>query len=51
MIAFSNKSNIVDAKWKIKTFKQENKHIADFIIEFKVLAMKTETDSIYAISY
>ena len=47
--AFSNKSKVADAEWKIKTFRQEKEHIVDFIIEFKVLAMKTETDNIYAI--
>ena len=47
--AFSNKSKVVDAEWKIKTFRQGKEHIVDFIIEFKVLAMKTETDNIYAI--
>jgi len=28
---------------------QRKKHIADFIIEFEVLAMKTETDDIHII--
>ena len=28
-------------------FKKENKHIVDFIIKFKVLAIKAETDNIY----
>ena len=31
------------------SFKQEKKHIADFIIEFKALAMKAEIDDIHAI--
>ena len=48
-IAFSNKSKATDAEWKIKTFQQRKKHIADFMIEFKVLAMKAETDGIHAI--
>jgi len=30
-------------------FKQEKKHIADFIIKFEALAIKAETDNIYAI--
>jgi len=30
-------------------FKQGKKNIADFIIEFKVLAMKADTDELYAI--
>ena len=48
-IAFSNKSKIADAKWKIKTFRQGRKHIANFMIEFKALAMKADTDDLHAI--
>jgi len=33
---FSDKSKTVDTKWKIETFKQDKKHIANFIIEFEV---------------
>jgi len=33
---FSNKSKIADVEWKIKTFQQGKKHIADFMIEFEV---------------
>ena len=39
----------VDAKWKIEMFKQGKKNMADFIIEFKVLAMKADTDKLHAI--
>jgi len=46
---FSNKSKIVDAKWRIETFRQRKKHIANFIIEFEALVMKTEIDNIYTI--
>ena len=46
---FSDKSKAADAEWKIETFKQGKKHIVDFIIEFKVLAMKADTDDLYAI--
>jgi len=46
---FSNKSKAADIKWKIKTFKQGKKYIVDFIIEFKVLAIKAETDNIHII--
>ena len=46
---FSDKSKVTDTEWKIETFKQEKRHIADLIIEFKVLAMKTDTDNLYAI--
>jgi len=48
-IAFSNKSKAVDTKWKIKTFGQEKKYIADFMIEFEVLAIKTKINNIHAI--
>ena len=47
--AFSNKSKAANAKWKIETFKQGRKHIVDFIIGFKVLVMKTETDDLHMI--
>jgi len=30
-------------------FRQGKKHIADFMIEFEVLAMKAETDNMHAI--
>ena len=46
---FSNKSKAVNAKWKIKTFKQEKKHTIDFIIEFEILAIKVDTDDLYTI--
>ena len=45
----SNKSKAVDTKWKIKTFKQYKKYIANFMIKFKALAMKAETDDIHTI--
>ena len=38
-----------DAEWKIKTFKQEKKNTADFIIEFDALATKADTDELHAI--
>ena len=46
---FSNKTKVTDAKWKIETFKQEKKNIADFMIEFEALAMKANTDELYTI--
>ncbi len=46
---FSDKSKAADAEWKIKTFKQGKRNTANFIIEFKALAMKTDTDELYAI--
>jgi len=46
---FSNKSKAADAKWKIETFKQGKRNTADFIIEFKALAIKAEMDELHAI--
>ena len=46
---FSDKSKAADAEWKIKTFKQDRKHITNFIIEFEALTMKAETDELHAI--
>ena len=45
---FSDKSKAADAKWKIETFKQRKRNIVDFIIEFKALAMKADTDELHA---
>jgi len=46
---FSDKTKAADAKWKIETFKQGKKNITDFIIKFEALAMKADTDKLYAI--
>ena len=46
---FSDKMKAADAEWKIETFKQGKKNMADFIIKFKVLAMKADTDKLHAI--
>ena len=46
---FSNKTRAVDAKWKIKTFKQGKWNIADFMIEFDALAMKADIDKLHTI--
>jgi len=46
---FSDKSKAADARWKIETFKQGKQNTADFIIEFKVLATKADTDELHAI--
>ena len=46
---FSDKTKAADAKWKIEIFKQGKKNTADFIIEFKALAMKADTDELHAI--
>ena len=46
---FSNKIKVADAEWKIEIFKQGKKNTADFMIEFKMLAMKTNIDKLHAI--
>ena len=46
---FSDKTKAADTEWKIETFKQGKKNMADFMIEFEVLAMKTDTDKLHAI--
>ena len=46
---FSDKTKAVDAEWKIEMFKQEKKNMADFIIKFKALAIKADTDELHAI--
>ena len=48
-MTFSDKSKAADTEWKIETFKQGKKHIADFMIEFKALAMKAKIDKLHAI--
>jgi len=48
-MTFNDKSKTADAEWKIETFKQGKQNIADFIIEFKALAMKADTDELHAI--
>jgi len=46
---FSDKTKVADAEWKIETFKQGKKNTADFIIEFKTLVMKADTDELHTI--
>ena len=46
---FNDKMKAANAKQKIETFKQGKKNIADFIIEFKVLATKADIDDLYTI--
>jgi len=48
-ITFSDKTKAADAKWRIESFKQGKKNTADFIIRFKALAMKMDTDKLHAI--
>ena len=40
---------VANAKWKIKTFKQEKRNTVDFMIEFEALAIKADTDELHAI--
>ena len=46
---FSDKSKVADAEWKIETFKQGKRNTVDFMIEFKALTMKADTDELHAI--
>jgi len=46
---FSDKTKAADTEWRIEIFKQGKKNTADFIIKFKVLAMKADTDELHAI--
>ena len=46
---FSNKTKTADAEWNIESFKQGEQNTADFMIEFKALAMKADIDELYAI--
>ena len=46
---FSDKSKAADAEQKIETFKQDKKHITNFMIKFEILAMKAKTDDLHVI--
>ena len=46
---FSDKTKVIDAEWKIKTFKQGKKNMADFITEFEALAIQTDTNKLHVI--
>ena len=45
---FSDKIKVANAKWKIEAFKQGKKNTVEFMIEFDALAMKMDTDELYA---
>ena len=45
---FSDKIKVANAKWKIEAFKQGKKNTVEFMIEFDALAMKVDTDELYA---
>ena len=46
---FSDKIKVADTEWKIESFKQRKQNTVDFMIEFKALAMKVDTDELHAI--
>jgi len=46
---FSNKTKAADAEWRIEFFKQGKKNTVDFIIKFKALAMKVDTNELHTI--
>ena len=46
---FSDKMKTADAEWKIETFKQEKQNTADFMIKFKALTIKADTDELHTI--
>jgi len=48
-MTFSDKSKAANAKWKIEMFKQGKRNTADFIIKFKALAVKADTDELHTI--
>ena len=48
-IVFSNKNKVADTEWKIETFRQEKKYVVNFMIEFKALVTKAETNNIHAV--
>jgi len=48
-MTFSNKTKAADAEWKIETFKQGKKNMANFMIKFKALAMKADTNELHTI--
>jgi hypothetical protein len=47
--SFSMGNEKETAQWKIKSFKQGNRHITDFIIEFHVLKTTSKTNDAHAI--
>ena len=46
---FSDKTKAADAEWKIETFKQGRKNMADFLIKFDTLATKADMDELHMI--
>jgi len=48
-LIYQDKTREADAEWRIETFTQERKHIADFLIKFMVLVTKAQTDDQHTI--
>ena len=48
-MTFSDKTKAIDVEQKIEMFRQGKKNIADFMIEFKALAIKADTDELHMI--
>jgi len=48
-LVYSDKTKEADVEWRIETFTQGKKHIADFLIEFMALASKAQTNDQHAI--
>ena len=48
-LIYQDKTREADAEWRIKTFTQGRKHIADFLIEFMALVAKAQIDDQHAI--
>ena len=46
---FSNKMKAADTEWKIESFKQGKRNTVDFMIEFKALAIKIDTNKLHMI--
>ena len=46
---FNDKTKVADTKWRIKSFKQGKRNMANFIIEFEALAIKANTDELHMI--
>ena len=48
-MTFSNKTKVADTEWRIESFKQGKQNMADFMIEFKTLAIKADMDKLHTI--
>ena len=48
-MTFNNRTKAADAKQRIESFKQRKQNMADFMIEFKALAIKADIDELHTI--